>query len=467
MQQRKRTLTDPEDKAAAAKMDPVTASPLLAPSAAIAEIDDDFVLEPEKAGLPTARSWCACATLSLSVLLCMSTWLSSSVVLQYLVDAFSVSEGHGSFFTIAVQLGFVACCLAQAGTQLPDRANCRWLMCLGGLLAVAANLAMLACRAFWQALLARFATGVAMALVYPPATKVLATWFVAKRGLAMSFLVGAIAPGSGLANLVKAAPGSAELWATRRGFVLLTLATSGATLVGAALPVLFVADGPFALPPSTFKVENLARIAGNRKAVLAILGYMGHSWELYGAWSWLPHFLGSEVFEPQAAALLSFAAIAVGAVSCVALGDCGDRYGRCKMCVACSLVSLACDASVGAVGESAPRWATAALVVAWGFFLVPDSPQYTTSVTELVEPELVGTALVVNQALGFVATIPAIFLVNQVAGVGAIGWRFAFASLAPGALLAVAFMERLDRLAAPKAAALAPDSDDRRLVAAA
>ncbi|KAH8066279.1 hypothetical protein JL722_709 [Aureococcus anophagefferens] len=404
MQQRKRTLTDPEDKAAAAKMDPVTASPLLAPSAAIAEIDDDFVLEPEKAGLPTARSWCACATLSLSVLLCMSTWLSSSVVLQYLVDAFSVSEGHGSFFTIAVQLGFVACCLAQAGTQLPDRANCRWLMCFGGLLAVAANLAMLACRAFWQALLARFATGVAMALVYPPATKVLAT--------------------CGLANLVKAVPGSAELWATRRGFVLLTLATSGATVVGAALPVLFVADGPFALPPSTFKVENLARIAGNKKAVLAILGYMGHSWELYGAWSWLPHFLGSEVFEPQAAALLSFAAIAVGAVSCVALGDCGDRYGRCK---------------------------------------IPS----TTSVTELVEPELVGTALVVNQALGFVATIPAIFLVNQVAGVGAIGWRFAFASLAPGALLAVAFMERLDRLAAPKAAALAPDSDDRRFVAAA
>ncbi|KAH8043638.1 hypothetical protein JL721_13075 [Aureococcus anophagefferens] len=229
MQQRKRTLTDPEDKAAAAKMDPVTAS-RLAPSAAIAEIDDDFVLEPEKAGLPTARSWCACATLSLSVLFCMSTWLSSSVVLQYLVDAFSVSEGHGSFFTIAVQLGFV-----------------------------------------------------------------LATWFVAKRGLAMSFLVGAIAPGSGLANLVKAVPGSAELWATRRGFVLLTLATSGATVVGAALPVLFVADGPFALPPSTFKVENLARIAGNKKAVLAILGYMGHSWELYGAWSWLPHFLGSEV----------------------------------------------------------------------------------------------------------------------------------------------------------------------------
>ncbi|KAH8049742.1 hypothetical protein JL721_11625 [Aureococcus anophagefferens] len=346
MQQRKRTLTDPEDKAAAAKMDPVTASPLLAPSAAIAEIDDDFVLEPEKAGLPTARSWCACATLSLSVLLCMSTWLSSSVVLQYLVDAFSVSEGHGSFFTIAVQLGFVACCLAQAGTQLPDRANCRWLMCFGGLLAVAANLAMLACRAFWQALLARFATGVAMALVYPPATKVLATWFVAKRGLAMSFLVGAIAPGSGLANLVKAvrAPRSSG----RRG------AASWRT----------------------------SAHRGNKKAVLAILGYMGHSWELYGAWSWLPHFLGSEVFEPQAAALLSFAAIAVGAVSCVALGDCGDRYGRCKM--------------------SRRRHRL-----------------------------------------------------------------FALASLAPGALLAVAFMERLDRLAAPKAAALAPDSDDRRFVAAA
>ena len=96
MQQRKRTLTDPEDKAAAVKMDPVTASPLLAPLAAIAEeVDDDLVLEP-KAGLPTARSWCACATLSLSVLLCMSTWLSSLIIHMWI---FSVECNFFVFLT--------------------------------------------------------------------------------------------------------------------------------------------------------------------------------------------------------------------------------------------------------------------------------------------------------------------------------------------------------------------------------
>ena len=48
----------------------------------------------------------------------------------------------------------------------------------------------------------------------------IATWFVAKRGLAMGFLVGAISPGSALPNLIKAWPGAAAsgLWASRRGF---------------------------------------------------------------------------------------------------------------------------------------------------------------------------------------------------------------------------------------------------------
>ena len=402
-------------------------------------------LPPGHTEQPTAKSWRACAVLAVSVLLSMSTWLSASVVLPYLEAYFRIDEDDAPLLTISVQLGFVVCAVAQAIVQLPDRCNCRRLMCAGGFVACVANLAMLACRAFWHALVARFFTGVAMALIYPPSTKVLATWFAARRGFAMSFLVGAISPGSALPNLVKAMPGGAGLWESRRGFVLLTVVTTGLTLVGAVMPVALLSDGPFPFPKSTkFKASNLLKIARNGPGMLVIAAYCGHNWELYGAWSSIPSFFAAGVFGTHAAAVLAFLAITMGGVAAVVLGQCGDAYGRAKFCVACSLVSCACDVAVGLCGGAAPKAATAALVLVWGFFLVPDSPQYSTLITELFEPELVGTALVLTQALGYVCTMPSIYLIPKLAEVPGVRWRWTFASLAPGAALAVVCMLRLD-----------------------
>ncbi|KAH8073874.1 hypothetical protein JL721_2421 [Aureococcus anophagefferens] len=364
-------------------------------------------LPPGHTEQPTAKSWRACAVLAVSVLLSMSTWLSASVVLPYLEAYFRIDEDDAPLLTISVQLGFVVCAVAQAIVQLPDRCNCRRLMCAGGLVACVANLAMLACRAFWHALVARFFTGVAMALIYPPSTKVLATWFAARRGFAMSFLVGAISPGSALPNLVKAMPGGAGLWESRRGFVLLTVVTTGLTLVGAVMPVALLGDGPFPFPASTkFRASNLLKIARNGPGMLVIAAYCGHNWELYGAWSSIPSFFAAGVFGARAAAVLAFLAITMGGVAAVVLGQCGDAYGRAKFCVACSL--------------------------------------YSTLITELFEPELVGTALVLTQALGYVCTMPSIYLIPKLAEVPGVRWRWTFASLAPGAALAVACMLRLD-----------------------
>src|SRR4029078_13189495 len=52
----------------------------------------------------------------------------------------------------------------------------------------------------------RFLTGVALAGVYPPGIKLMATWFRAGRGFAVGALVGALALGSGTPHLVNALP---------------------------------------------------------------------------------------------------------------------------------------------------------------------------------------------------------------------------------------------------------------------
>ena len=69
----------------------------------------------------------------------------------------------------------------------------------------------------------------------------------------------------------------------------------------------------------------------------------------------------------------------------------------------------------------------------WGFWVVADSAQFSTIVTEVVEPQSVGTALTLQLAIGFVLTVLTIFLVPVVRD--ASNWGFAFMMLAPGPIV--------------------------------
>ncbi len=87
----------------------------------------------------------------------------------------------------------------------------------------------------------------------------------------------------------------------------------------------------------------------------------------------------------------------------------------------------------------------------WGTSVVADSAQFSTCVTELADPQYIGTALTLQTCLGFLLTTISIELIPKV--VGLIGWRYAFIILAPGPLFGVISMLRLRRL--PEAAKIA------------
>src|SRR2546425_13045489 len=92
------------------------------------------------------------------------------------------------------------------------------------------------------ALLLRFVTGVSMAGAYPPAMKIMATWFREGRGLAIGILIGALTVGSATPHLIR---GVTELpWrGTPRPASLLPAAA--ARVVPALL-----AEGPDPFPPA-------------------------------------------------------------------------------------------------------------------------------------------------------------------------------------------------------------------------
>jgi hypothetical protein len=77
----------------------------------------------------------------------------------------------------------------------------------------------------------------------------------------------------------------------------------------------------------------------------------------------------------------------------------------------------------------------------WGFWVVADSAQFSTIVTEVVDARYVGTALTVQLATGFVLTVFTIFLVPEVRD--SAGWGWAFALLAPGPVLGAWAMRAL------------------------
>jgi sugar phosphate permease len=73
--------------------------------------------------------------------------------------------------------------------------------------------------------------------------------------------------------------------------------------------------------------------------------------------------------------------------------------------------------------------------------VVADSPQFSASVAELSDRNLVGTMLTVQTSMGFLLTLTTIHMIPWMAET--VGWRYAFAALAIGPLVGVIAMARL------------------------
>ena len=86
---------------------------------------------------------------------------------------------------------------------------------------------------------------------------------------------------------------------------------------------------------------------------------------------------------------------------------------------------------------------TTAVCLLWGVAVVADSAQFSSSVIELSDSAHVGTMLTIQTCAGFLLTLVTIHLVPLL--VDAVGWRWAFAVLAPGPFLGVAAMAMLRR----------------------
>ena len=378
--------------------------------------------------------WRILALLAVAELLGMALWFSASAVSAQLATQWALSATQTAWLTTIVQLGFVAGTATSAVLNLADIVPARVLFAVSAIIGSLANAALLVAPGFTVALVSRFLVGFALAGVYPPAMKMISTWFRSARGFAVGTVVGALTVGKAMPYLVGALRGAS------------VESVVGTTSLGAVLAAILVAlsyrDGPYPFAPRPFSWSLVNTVVRERRWRLATGGYLGHMWELYACWTWLPVFLAAALGAGHqgTAGLLAFAAIAIGGLGCVWGGIYGDRKSREWVVTVAMAASGTCAAIIGLTFDG-PSAIMVAVALAWGFFVVADSAQFSVLVTESVPSHAVGTALTLQVSLGFLLTMLPMQLIPRAEAL--VGWRWAFLLLTIGPVLGIAAIRRL------------------------
>lgn len=381
------------------------------------------------------------AVLGLSAVLALTLLPTASyaAALPLIQVEWELTATEAGFIFSAYQAGYVAATLLLL--PLTDRVGAKWVLLVSSALSAAGNaLFPLWASDFASGSLLRFVAGTALVGVYMPGLRLVAEMFPReRRGGPVGLYVASFYLGANLSVLLTG--------------VFLPLGWRSAYLLTTVIAVLApaVAWAVLRRETSAPAIGSTGRldpdVLKNKPAMLTIGAYSAHTWELYAARGWIAPFIAAALLaqgygaadSAATGAMIAGAAFGLGGLSVVFGGFLSDRFGRSATAGFFLAGSAACSLGIGWL-LNWPSWGLFAAAFLYAAMIGPDSPVYSTAVTELAKAGQLGSTMAVQSFSGFLASIVgpvAVGAVLDLIGPTTAGWGMGFGQAGLIALLGV------------------------------
>lgn len=340
-------------------------------------------------------------TLCVSQILIMLVFINYSAVLPVLKQEWQMNNTQAGMIFSVYQLGYIMSGVILS--TLTDRISTRRIFITAALCSATGNLLFaLFAHDFSSGLIFRALTGIGMGGTYMPGLKLVAERFsAATRGKAIGIYVGSLVLGASLSLAVTGI--ITDLCDWRTAFMV----CSGGVFTG-TLVSLRVFQGYRHVPHDRLAGGYAGEVIGNRAALLMILGYGSHMWEMYGMRSWLAPFftaalIGWGIEQKHATGLaagIAAALVGIGAFSTAITGTLSDRFGR-TATISLIMTGSGCCSLLFGWMINTNLVLTLILGLVYGYLVVAESPVFSTGLTELVAPGYLGAAMGLQSLIGY------------------------------------------------------------------
>ncbi len=333
---------------------------------------------------------------------CTSMWFASNAVLTDLSTQFNLGSNTIGYMTNAVQIGFIVGTLIMGMLSVSDRFSPSKVFFSSSIIGSILNLGIiLESNSLISILAFRFGVGFCLAGIYPVGMKIASDYFEKGLGKSLSYLVAALVLGTAFPHLLKALSSSFEYNWQNVIYITSIISALGGVLVYSLIP-----DGPFRAPASKLDLTKAFTIFKDKQFRTYTFGYVGHMWELYAFWAFIPIILQSSSTENSTLniPLWSFIIIAIGSFGCIIGGHLSSKFGNRRIAIT-ALISSGIYCLILPFIDHSNSTTLTGLLLFWGMAVIADSPLFSALVALNAPQEFRGTALTIATCLGFSITI--------------------------------------------------------------